>query len=141
MARNTKKAPHECATYLFLEFKDVDDVPADAELRARLERAGRAISAFTEDYAIKKYGCEIARNEQYDADVNNMVHRTIKDLVGKESEVKQMLEALDADLYLEIVPYIRADSDCPKPILSLDRDIIEFLYKSGTQLDIDYYII
>ena len=70
-----------------------------------------------------------------------MVRRTIKSFVGKERELRQLLEKFDAEMYLEIVPYIRADCDEPKPILSPDGDIIEFAYKSGVKLDFDYYII
>lgn len=38
-------------------------------------------------------------------------------------------------------PYSVADSDKTDELLSLDDDIIEFLYKSGAKLDLDYYIL
>lgn len=141
MAITIKKPSHECATYLFLKLKDVDDHSVDIDANVRMDNAGRELSAFTQDYILKKYGYEIALNEEYDVDINNMVRKTIKDFVGKEKKIKQMLQRLGAEMYLEIVPYIRADCEDPKPILSLDDDIIEFAYKSGVKLDIDYYIL
>lgn len=141
MVNKFKKASHECATYLLLQLKGVDDYTIDTEACARADKVGRAISAFTEDYVLKKYGFKIALNEQYDVDINNMVRKTIQDFIGKEKELRQMLVKFDAEMYLEIVPYIYADCEEPHPILSPDDDIIEFLYKSGVRLDIDYYII
>lgn len=141
MANIIKKPSHECTTYLFLKLKGVSDYLVDADTHERMLSAGRAISAFTENYVLGKNGYEIEVNRKYDVDINNMVRKTIKHFVGKEKEVKQMLQKLDAELSLEIIPYLCADSEYPNPILSMDKDIIAFLHQSGTELDIDYYII
>lgn len=141
VAIEIKRPSHECKTYLFLKLKGIDDYRIDMGAYERMDNLGMAISAFTEDYVLRKYGYEIARNEEYDVDINNMVRKTIRNFVGKEKEIRQMLERFGAEMYLEIVPEIRADCDEPKPILSPDDDVIEFAYKSGVKLDIDYYVL
>lgn len=80
-------------------------------------------------------------NEEYDVDVNNMVRKTIADFVGREKETAQLQERLHGRIYLEILPRIKKNSSDPAPILSLDDDIIEFLYKSKIGMDMHYCII
>ena len=90
----------------------------------------------------KNYGTdvsmEIGRNEIYDVDINKMVRITLKDLFGKEDVLVMLKEKYNLEYYLERVLGIYCDS--VHPILSLDADIIEFLYKSKTIDDLDYYI-
>lgn len=83
---------------------------------------------------------EIGLNKNYDVDINNMIRKTIFDLLGKEEEIKKYLKENKIEAFLEIVPEIASKSNESKPILSLDEDIIEFLYKSGIRMDLDYYI-
>ena len=83
----------------------------------------------------------IGYNEQFDIDVNNMLRVTLKELFGKEEAIRKICKLCAGTAYLEIVPCLVHDSPEPSQILSLDPDIIEFLYKSGTRLDLDYYII
>ena len=83
---------------------------------------------------------EIGLNKNYDVDINNMIRKTIFDLLGKEEEIKKYLKQNKIEEFLEIVPEIASKSNESKPILSLDEDIIEFLYKSGIRMDLDYYI-
>lgn len=83
---------------------------------------------------------EIGLNKNYDVDINNMIRKTIFDLLGKEEEIKKYLKVNKIEAFLEIVPEIASKSNESKPILSLDEDIIEFLYKSGIRMDLDYYI-
>lgn len=79
-------------------------------------------------------------NEEYDVDVNVMIRKTIAPLLGREREVKELLDQSFGNLYLTIVPWIETKSDEPAPILSLDDDIIAFLYLSGIKMDLDYYV-
>ena len=81
---------------------------------------------------------EIGRNEIYDVDINKMVRITLKDLFGKEDVLVMLKEKYNLEYYLERVLGIYCDG--VHPILSLDADIIEFLYKSKTIDDLDYYI-
>ena len=91
---------------------------------------------------LKKFGTdvsmEIGRNEDYDVDINKMVRVTLKDLFGKEDILVMLKNKYNLEYYLERVPCIYSDSI--HPILSLDYDILEFLYKSKTVDDLDYYI-
>ena len=91
---------------------------------------------------LKKFGTdvsmEIGRNEDYDVDINKMVRVTLKDLFGKEDILVMLKNKYNLEYYLERVPCIYSDSI--HPILSLDYDILEFLYKSKTVDDLYYYI-
>ena len=83
---------------------------------------------------------ECGKNTEYNVDINNMIRRTIFDFLGHEEEVRQFLKDNKVEAFLEIVPEISTKSNDPKPILSLDDDIIKFLYTSGIRMDLDYYI-
>lgn len=103
-----------------------------------------------EQYIIENFGVTpqwkrhhfiLSYNDNYDVDVNHMLRSVCKNLFGKEDKIKEMQEKFSVTTTLEIVPYIVSDSDEPKQILSLDRDIIDFLSLSNTTMDLDYYII
>ena len=88
----------------------------------------------------RRHSFEIGLNETYCADVNEMIRVTLKDLFGKEERLKKLQEEFSASMVLEIVPCIESGSADPKPVLSLGQDIIAFLYESGAEVDIDYYV-
>ena len=83
---------------------------------------------------------ECGKNKDYNVDINNMIRKTIFDFLGHEEEIKKFLLEYKVEAFLEIVPEIKANIAEPKPILSLDDDIIKFLYTSGIRMDLDYYI-
>ncbi len=83
---------------------------------------------------------EIGRNEYYDADINVMVRVSIKDLIGKEDILKRLKNQYNLEYFIERVPIISGDENSPRQKLSIDDDIIEFMYKSGTQDDLDYFV-
>ena len=83
---------------------------------------------------------DIGRNEVFDIDVNEMLRVTLKNLFGKEKQLLALKERYGLTYYLERVPTLEVDSDEPNQILSLAPDIIEFLYKTQTIDDLDYYI-
>ncbi len=80
-------------------------------------------------------------NENYNVDVNEMLRVTLKDLFGKEEQIKKLKKEFSLSAILEIVPVIASNSNEPNQYLSLERDIIEFLYKSETDIDLDYYVV
>ena len=69
-----------------------------------------------------------------------MVRVTLKDLFGKEEILLSLKEKYALEYYLERVPTLESDSERPNQCLSLDFDIIEFLYKTRTRDDLDYYV-
>lgn len=79
-------------------------------------------------------------NDEYSADINEMLRVTLKGLRGKVTELAALREKYRLEYYLEIVPEIESGSEEPHPALSLDDDIIEFLYLTKTKHDLDYYI-
>ena len=82
----------------------------------------------------------IGFNDTYDVNVNNMFRTTLKDLLGKEERLAELKSELGLDYYLVAVPEIAATGDEVHQILSLDADIVEFLYLSKTTHDLDYCI-
>lgn len=82
----------------------------------------------------------IGNNDKYDVDVNKMIRITLKDLFNKIDILNEIYDKYNVKFYLEIVPEINGNSEEVHPILSLDHDIIEFIYLTKTIHDLDYYI-
>ena len=85
------------------------------------------------DFASWKYG----KCEEYDMEVTNQMMRTIKDLIPKTNELKQITKKYNAEISLVIVPNIRTEE---KMLLAPNREVIEFCYNSGTEISIDMYV-
>lgn len=131
---------HKCRTYF--------RISGDFDSKEILEKLG------IEAYKIKNKGeinhkskrisfrdeITIGFNDKYDIDVNEMIRETIKALLPKKETLAEIYKKYSVDFYLVIVPEIYSDSDEPNQILSLDRDIIEFLYLTQTEIDLDYYV-
>ena len=124
---------NSCLTYFFVEHDGKLDKKEFCKL---LNLDEKSVEHFSTSETI-----EIGRNEIYDVDVNKMVRVSLKDLLGKEKELVYLKEKYNLYYALERVPTIVADTTEPHPILSLDGDIVEFLAKTGTVDDLDYYII
>lgn len=143
---------HSCMTYLAVGF-DFDTEKNARFIRAKRtpepEQIGitdkpaveRALAALGCAAVWDRHGFVIGRNCAYDVDVNNMLRVTLADAFGKERELARLASEYGVKISLVIVPQIAADSTEPNQLLSLDGDIIEFLYKSGAALDLDYYIV
>jgi hypothetical protein len=93
---------------------------------------------------LKNYGTdcslEIGRNEIFNININEMLRETLKDLFSKEEILLELKEKYNLEYYLERVPELHSDTTLVNPVLSLDHDIIEFLYKTKTIDDLDYFI-
>jgi hypothetical protein len=92
----------------------------------------------------KEYGTdcsmEIGRNEVFKINLNEMLRYTLKDLFGKEEILLELKKKYNLEYYLERVPELHSDTTRVNPVLSLDDDIIEFMYKTKTKDDLDYFI-
>lgn len=93
----------------------------------------------------KDYGTDVTVHigecYDFDIDINVMLRKTLKDLFGKEEILVELKREYGLEYYLERVPTLVADSDMPNQLLSLDSDIIEFMYKTGTHDDLDYFVM
>lgn len=83
---------------------------------------------------------EIGYNDSYNVDINEMLRVTIEPLKSKIAILTELKKKYQLEYYLVAVPEIAVDADEPTPILSLDEDIVEFLYLTKTAHDLDYYI-
>ncbi len=143
---------HTCRTYFSVEFEF--DTKRNAELlRQRSEHAPEEIGIFNKDEVEKfikenfnvtpvwyRHHFVIGYNGNFNVDVNEMVRVSLKDLFGKERKIKELQKKFPVSTVLEIIPQIIVNNKQPKPYLSLERDIISFLHKSNTILDLDYYV-
>jgi hypothetical protein len=132
-----KREKHSAITYLSIVPKD----DGGERYYLELERKLATFAPFTKKPTIKGDRYLMGENSDYNVDINVMIRKTIAPFVGREGEIKRLAEELNLDIWLEIVPYIYSSSDEPQPILSLDGDIVEFLFKSAIREDLDYYIM
>jgi hypothetical protein len=131
---------HKCRTYFII----TGDFNAKDVLNA-LEVDNYEVFNKGEEYKISKRKREfdeikIGFHDNYNVDINEMIRATLKGLINKTDVLKTLKKELSLDYALVLVPEIYSDSEEPKQILSLDRDIIEFLYLTETDIDLDYYV-
>ncbi len=119
---------HTCYTY----FAVIGDIPADVLLSALSLREGQL--------KIGKGKITLGKCRTYSVNVNDMYRETLSPLFGKERILADLRDRYALSYYLVAVPEIAHDSEEPTPILSLEPDIVEFLYRSGTEHDLDYYV-
>ena len=151
--KRAERERHSCKTYFAVHF-DFDMQKNAALIRERHDCKPEDIGIFNkcevEEYIVDTFGVTpewkrhhfvIGYNANYDVNVNQMIRVTLNNLFGKEDKIRELCEKFGVTTCLEIVPYIVEDSNEPTQILSLERDIINFLYNSGTEMDLDYYIL
>ena len=80
----------------------------------------------------------IGENREPSLNVNECLRTTLKDLFGKEDILYQLKQEYGLDYYLAKVVYLTPEG--VMPILSLEGDIVEFLYLTEAIDDLDYYI-
>ncbi len=99
------------------------------------------ILSITEDFEQFDNWFRIGFNEEYDTDVNVMLRKTLKDLFGKEERLKDVFGWLGVPITLEIYATVIEDSDEPKQNLTIDKDVTDFLQKSGIELKLQKRVI
>ena len=82
------------------------------------------------------YDLKINKNINYDVYVSNMINKVINNL--DKEKLNDLKNKYNLDYYLVIKPEININDI--KQCLSLDDNIIEFLYLTKTHLDLDYYL-
>lgn len=107
----------------------------DADLRKALKsELGEAESGF-ECFA-DRYQWGI--NDCYDVDINVMLRKTLQGMWGKEAALKAIATRFGVRMTLDAYCVIVKDNEQPNPLLSLDKDIIAFLHKSGVDFRLQY---
>ena len=120
-----------CLTYFLVKY-DINNFDMK-EFASKLSLDYNLLVYFSTDSTI-----EIGRNEFYQNDINIMIRETLKDLFGKEDILLELKNKYNLEYYLERVPLLLNDDNYIK--LSLDIDIIEFMYKTKTIDDLDYHL-
>ena len=120
-----------CLTYFLVKY-DINNFDMK-EFASKLSLDYDLLVYFSTDSTI-----EIGRNELYQDDINIMIRESLKDLLGKEDILLELKNKYNLEYYLERVPLLLNDDNYIK--LSLDIDIIEFMYKTKTIDDLDYHL-
>lgn len=131
---------HKCRTYFMITGNfDINEIVNTLDLKAyKAYKKG-------EEYKISKRVREfdeikIGFNDNYNVDINEMIRETLKEISTKIDALVNLKKELNLEYALILVPEIYSDSEEPKQILSLESDIIEFLYLTKTEIDLDYYV-
>lgn len=81
---------------------------------------------------------KIGKNKNYDVDISGMIFKTLTPLFGKEEILKNLKEKYNLNYYIEIVPSLYTKNITPA--FFFNKNIIEFCYKTQTEIDIDLYL-
>ncbi len=135
---DNEKALHSCYTYFSIHLNDGLKQNLN-EVKSAIEQIIKDV--FKETPKWKRNHLSIGFNASFQINVNDMLRITLKNLFGKEKEILKLKNKYNLSTFLEIVPTIAFSSEEPRQILSLEPDIIDFLYKTKTIVDLDYYII
>lgn len=123
-----------CLTYLLIEYQ-----PEAFDLKDFCDQLSLD---FTQTQRFSADGfIELGRNELFDKDVNVMIRQTLKDLFGKEEILLALKDKYALSFTLERVPLLQTDESAPYQKLSLDEDVIRFMYLCKVKDDLDYHII
>lgn len=78
-------------------------------------------------------------NDDYDVYVSNMITKLINQL--DEKKLIELKNKYNLSYKLLVIQHIDTSSTQPNQCLSINENIIDFLYKTKTRFDLDYYII
>lgn len=143
--------PLSCKTYISVSFdididlnaefirKGIDPTPEQLGIKNKTE-VENALRLLTSRVYWQRHSFIVGFNDEYDVDVNIMLRKTIGSLFDKSEELRNLQQHFGVHISLVAVPEISCSCKSPTPILSLDPDIVEFLYKSRILHDLDYYI-
>ena len=131
---------HKCRTY----FRIIGDIEVNELLSTLNVKANKIVNKGEINPRSKKVweynDVKIGFNDKYNVDINEMIRETLKNLIPQVETLAKLKKEYSLKYYLVLVPEIYSDSEEPNQYLSLDRDIIEFLYLTETDIDLDYYV-
>lgn len=131
------KTKNSCYTY----FKIVGNFDPDEVSNAlglEPERAWRIGDLRRNGTAYDFANWEIGRCDEYDAEVEKQMRKTLSLLWNKTAELNRIREENDVRFFLEIVPSVYVDDVAP--CLAPPLDVIDFCYATRTEIDIDMYL-
>ncbi len=131
---------HECRTY-FRIIGEFDTKKVLNLLEVKADNVFNKGEIIEKSKKIREFDeITIGFNNEYDVNINVMIRKTLKDLIPKIAILADLKKTLSLEYYLVLVPEIYSESEAPNQILSLENDIIEFLYLTKTEQDLDYYV-
>lgn len=152
-------SPHavKCEFVVSCDYLDCGALYAEAlaapdiseEERARLLKdgcdffeVGRALREVDENFIGYRWSYyTYGANDKYNPEISLTARKTLKGLFGKEEKLKEISRRFCVVMRLKISVTLVKDCKDPAPSFTLDKDILEFLYKSGAELKIDYNVV
>ena len=131
---------HKCRTY-FRIIGNFDTQNFLKQLDVQADKIYTKGEIIEKSKLVREYDeITIGFNDEYDVNINVMIRKTLNSLMSKVEVLSSLKKELNLKYYLVVVPEIYANSKSPNPILSLESDVVEFLYLTDTEQDLDYYI-
>ena len=124
---------HTCLTYFYVDTTQSNNFDSASFVSAL---------GVDKNYAVlRDNGCmRMGQNECYNVDINVMVRQTLAPIWDKQKLLAELKRQYSLTYYLVRVAHVYANCASPKPLLSLDADVVEFLHQTGTLDDLDYYV-
>lgn len=127
---------NECNTYLYFAF--------DAEY-FDTEKVTEVLNIRPTSVMIKKEPVPKSTSWKYqieagnDIDLENYLEQLIDIFFPKIDQINQLKKRFNLDTRIQFVVDIDINPDSSTPYFGLNKKVIEFLYKTGTEVDYDLY--
>ena len=124
---------HQSKVYLFVDAEKeeiLDSFLKTLSFEGTIEKKLRRDGSF---YAA------LGGNANYEPYVSDMIRICLGSLFYRAKEIKELKSSFPVRTMLTIAPHL-IDNEEPQQCLSLDKDIIEWLYLSDSEMDLDYYL-
>ncbi|MBQ7307837.1 MAG: hypothetical protein IJW82_04830 [Clostridia bacterium] len=82
---------------------------------------------------------KIGKNYNYDVDISSMIIKSLSVLFEKEEVLKTLKEKYNLHYYIEVVPSLYSKNITPS--FFFNKTIIDFCYKTETEIDVDLYLL
>ena len=124
---------HTCLTYFYVD--------TSKSINFDVQKFAETLGLDSANYNVMQNGnIRIGENNNYNVDVNAMARDTLCCVWDKQAMLVDLANNYNLTYYLVRVPHVYANCDLPKPILSLNADVVAFLQQTGTIDDLDYYV-
>ena len=127
-----------CTTYLSVDWDTrKNSEPIRKERKEEIERL--IIDDIGMQPIWQQHQWILARQDHDLKNINEMLRKTLSGLFGKESAIKELQDRFQVQAVLRIVFYFDKNTDVQE--LSLERDIIAFLYQANVIYELTYSMV
>ncbi len=132
----------KCESYVYFALKgeiDPDIITKRLQLEpTKIRRKGEAIYSSNKRYPCSSWELSTDIGKEY-LDINSLVKEVLDKLTGLEDEICSIKSEFELCSILEIKLDIDTNPESSTPYIGHDLSTIEFLYRTGTETDVDIY--